>query len=89
MNGVELEWSGGLASAFNQNCLFQRAFKMALRRAGLRASGEARARRISAAICNERATKPEAQRTSELVTSCTRLGINRLILSMSLLIVKM
>jgi hypothetical protein len=61
--------------------LFQVAFKMRLRRAGICASGEAardggqllsvltRARRISAAICNERATKPEAQITRELSSS--------------------
>ncbi len=40
-----------------------------LMRAGFCTSGEARARRISAVICNERATKPEAQRASELVST--------------------
>jgi RNA-directed DNA polymerase len=49
--------------------LFQVAFKIRLMRAGICVSGEARARRISARICNERATKPEAQRPSELVSS--------------------
>jgi hypothetical protein len=49
--------------------LFHFAFKMTLRRAGFWTSGEARARRISVAICNERATKPEVQKTSELVSS--------------------
>jgi hypothetical protein len=49
--------------------LFQVAFKMRLMRAGFRSAGEARARRISAWICNERATKPADRRTSELVSS--------------------
>jgi hypothetical protein len=37
--------------------------------AGILPAGETRARRISAAICNEQATKPAVQKTSELVST--------------------
>ena len=70
MRGALAVTHHGRTEVINAICraafLFQWAFKMRLRRAGFWPSGKARARRISEAICNERATPPEGQRTSEL-----------------------
>jgi RNA-directed DNA polymerase len=46
-------WPNAYFAELGLFSLFQVAFKMRLRRAGICASGEERARRISAAICNE------------------------------------
>jgi hypothetical protein len=48
---------------------FQFTFNMRQKRAGFWTAGEAGARRISEAICNERATKPDVQKTGEFVPS--------------------